>query len=159
MEFMFVTLDVPQLETFSLNVAKLRNRLPMSVIDETPQPEIGPYVLRAVARSLFHIWTAVSREAFVTKDGGGGGADADTDELVASMSVNIRRPKAIALCKHRPRNEFCTSNAHGRRSATLRPEPRPSTRRHTGGTRTLWPTRSRTQRRAVQGGPSRRCDG
>ena len=74
MEFMFVTLDVPQLETFSLNVAKLRNRLPMSVIDETPQPEIGPYVLRAVARSLFHIWTAVSREAFVTKDGGGGGA-------------------------------------------------------------------------------------
>ena len=65
MEFMFVTLDVPQLETFSLNVAKLRNRLPMSVIDETPQPEIGPYVLRAVARSLFHIWTAVSREAWV----------------------------------------------------------------------------------------------
>ena len=123
MEFMFVTLDVPQLETFSLNVAKLRNRLPMSVIDETPQPEIGPYVLRAVARSLFHIWTAVSREAFVTKDGGGGGADADTDELVASMSVNMRRPKAIALRKHRPRNEFCTSIAHGRRSATLRPEP------------------------------------
>ena len=31
---------------------------------------------------------------------------ADTDELVASMSVNIRRPKAIALRKHRPRNEF-----------------------------------------------------
>ena len=70
---MFVTLDVSQLEMSSLKASKPSNRPPMSVIDETVQPEIGPYVLRAVARSLFHSWTAVSRAALVTKDGGGEG--------------------------------------------------------------------------------------
>ena len=68
MPFMSVTLDVFQLETSSSKVAKPLNRYLMSVIDETTQPEIGPYVLRAVARSLTHIWTAVSREALVASD-------------------------------------------------------------------------------------------
>ena len=63
--YMLVTPDVSQLEMSSLKVSKPRNRVPMSVIDETTQPEIGPYVLRAVAWSLTHIWTAVSREAWV----------------------------------------------------------------------------------------------
>ena len=67
---MSVTLDVFQLETSSLNVSKLVNSPRMSVIDETTQPEIGPYVLRAAARALTHIWTALSREALVAKDGG-----------------------------------------------------------------------------------------
>ena len=70
--YMFVTLDVSQLEMSSLKASKPSNRPAMSVIDETVQPEIGPYVLRAVARSSFHIWTAVSRAALVTRDGGGG---------------------------------------------------------------------------------------
>ena len=65
---MSVTLDVSQLETSSLNVSKPSNSSRMSVIDETTQPEIGPYVLRAAARSLTHIWTAVSREASVACD-------------------------------------------------------------------------------------------
>jgi hypothetical protein len=70
---MSVTLEVSQLEMSSLKFDKSENSEPMSVIAETVQPEIGPYVLRAVARSLFHSWTAVSRAALVTKDGGGEG--------------------------------------------------------------------------------------
>ena len=70
---MLVTLDVSQLETSSSKVFKPENRSLMFVIDDTPQLEMGPYVLRAVARSLTHIWTAVSREAVVAKDGGGDG--------------------------------------------------------------------------------------
>ena len=102
MERMFVTLEVSQLETFSLNVAKLRNRLPMSVIDETVQPEIGPYVLRAVARSLFHIWTAVFREAVVTKDGGGGGnggagGGGRTNVAAAYCQQMLVRPDSAAV--------------------------------------------------------------
>ena len=181
MAYMFVTLDVSQLETFSLKLFKPENSSLMSVIDETTQPEIGPCVLRAVARSLTHIWTAVFREAVVVKEDGGDNAPAvctdaantsmralgigpweagassgrltatppataanmaaiaeepaeepaekpplrpmpppldpwcwtsmSAPKLVASMSVNIRHPKAIALRKHRPPNEFCTSNA------------------------------------------------
>ena len=63
--YMLVTPDVSQLEMSSLKVSKPLNRVPMSVIDETTQTEGGPYVLRAVAWSLTHIWTAVSREAWV----------------------------------------------------------------------------------------------
>ena len=69
---MSVTLEVSQLEMSSLKFDKSENSEPMSVIAETVQPEIGPYVLRAVARSSFHSWTAVSRAALVTRDGGGG---------------------------------------------------------------------------------------
>jgi len=83
---MFVTLDVSQLEMSSLKASKPSNRPPMSVIDETVQPEIGPYVLRAVARSSFHIWTAVSRAALVTRDGGGDTAPAIRTD-VANMSM------------------------------------------------------------------------
>ena len=61
----------------------------------------------------------------------------------------MRTPTIFALRKHRPRSEFCTGVAW----STSDQSRAPSTRRHTGGTRTLWPTRSRTQRWAVQGGP------
>ena len=67
MLYMVVTLDVSQLETSSSKVFKFLNSSRMSVIDETTQPEIGPYALRAAARSLTHIWTAVSRVALVVK--------------------------------------------------------------------------------------------
>ena len=80
MPSMTVTLDVSQLETSSSKVAKLRNRSRMSVIDETTQPEIGPYASRAAARSLTHIWTAIFREALVAKDDGGEGGDSAEHE-------------------------------------------------------------------------------
>ena len=67
-QYMLVTLEVSQLETSSLKVFKSEKSSPMSVIAETPQPAIGPYVLRAVAWSLTHICTAVSREALSAKD-------------------------------------------------------------------------------------------
>ena len=72
-------------------------------------------------------------------------------KLVASMSINIRRPKPIALRKHRPRNEFRTNNAHGRRfhSATKRPAASNQSTTRGSSTRTH---KNRTQRRAVQGG-------
>ena len=65
--YMVVTLDVSQLETSSSKVFKFLNRSLMSVIDETTQPEIGPYALRAAARSLTHSWTAACRVALVEK--------------------------------------------------------------------------------------------
>ena len=67
MPCMVVTLDVFQLETSSLNVSKPLNSSRMSVIDETTQLEIGPYALRAAARSLTHIWTTACRVALVAK--------------------------------------------------------------------------------------------
>ena len=77
MPYMFVTLEVSQLPMSSLKFDKPENSRSMFVIAETPQPEIGPYVLRAVARSLTHIWTAVPMEPSFAKDGGGdsGGAE------------------------------------------------------------------------------------
>ena len=62
-----VTPDVFQLEKSSLKFAKSRNSPLMSVIDETSQPEMGPYVLRAVARSSTHIRTAACSSALVAK--------------------------------------------------------------------------------------------
>ena len=73
MPYMFVTLEVSQLPMSSLKFDKPENSRSMFVIAETPQLEIGPYVLRAVARSLTHIWTAVPREPSFAKDGGDGG--------------------------------------------------------------------------------------
>ena len=73
MPYMFVTLEVSQLPMSSLKFDKPENSRSMFVIAETPQPEIGPYVLRAVARSSTHIWTAVPREPSFAKDGGDGG--------------------------------------------------------------------------------------
>ena len=102
MERMFVTLEVSQLETFSLKTFKPENSSLMYVIDETLQPEIGPYVLRAVARSLFHIWTAVFREAVVTKDGGGGGnggagGGGRTNVAAAYCQQMLVRPDSVAV--------------------------------------------------------------
>ena len=73
MPYIVVTPDVSQLEMSSLNVCRSRKSSRMFVIDETPQPEIGPYVLRAAAWSLTHICTAASKEALVAKEGGDGG--------------------------------------------------------------------------------------
>ena len=65
---MSLTLDVSQLEISSLNRHKVEGYLELNnpfmlVIDETSQLEMGPYVLRAFALSVTHIWTAVFREA------------------------------------------------------------------------------------------------
>ena len=60
---MSMTLDVSQLEISSLNPPKELNNPFMLVIDETSQLEMGPYVLKAFALSVTHIWTAVFREA------------------------------------------------------------------------------------------------
>ena len=54
----------------------------MSVMAETSQPAMGPYVAMAAVGSSLYAWTAVSREALVVKvpggddggDGGDGGA-------------------------------------------------------------------------------------
>ena len=65
---MSVTLDVFQLDTFSLNVSRSLNSPFMSVIEETPHSEMGPYIILAEAElMLLHSRTAVFREALVVK--------------------------------------------------------------------------------------------
>eukprot|EP00964_Phaeocystis_antarctica_P082905 scaffold52075_cov69-Phaeocystis_antarctica.AAC.1 len=63
----------------------------MSEIDETSQPEMGPYVLRAVARSSTHIWTAACSSALVAKG-------ADNASICASKrSAAAREERRIKL--------------------------------------------------------------
>merc|ERR1719424_1050521 len=77
---MVVTLDVSQLEMSALKFLKLKKREPMSVMAETSQLPMGPYVAMAAVGSALYAWTAVCREALVVKvyccggggDGGGG---------------------------------------------------------------------------------------
>ena len=66
---MSVTLEVFQLDTFSLNVARLRKSPLMSVIEETSHSKMGPYIMSAEAAELvlLHSRTAVFREAVVVK--------------------------------------------------------------------------------------------
>merc|ERR1719424_2336241 len=74
---MSVTPEVSQLEMSSLKVAKSRNSPPRSVINETSQPEMWPYVLRAEARSSTHSRMAATRSALFAKEpapGASGGA-------------------------------------------------------------------------------------
>jgi hypothetical protein len=78
MKLMSVTLEVSQLEMSALKLNNLEKSWRMSVMDETSQSVMRPYV--AVAALLFALYarTAVCREALVVKvpvgeDGGGGG--------------------------------------------------------------------------------------
>jgi len=74
MRYMVVTLDVSQLEMSALKFCKLVKRLLMSVILETSQPAMGPYVLVAVVGLALYARTAVCREALVVKVPGGSAA-------------------------------------------------------------------------------------
>ena len=98
MPCMLVTLDVSQLDNSSLKFAKSRNSSLMSVIDEKSQPEMGPYVLRAVARPSTHIRTAACSSALVTK-----GAD-DASICASKRSAAAREERRIvtrACCNGR----------------------------------------------------------
>ena len=64
---MSVTLDVFQLDTLSLNVARPLNSPFMSVIEETPHSEMGPYTMVVEVELLLHSRTAIFREAVVVK--------------------------------------------------------------------------------------------
>ena len=66
---MSVTLEVFQLDTFSLNVVRLRKSPVIFVIEETSHSEMGPYITSAEAAEmvLLHSRTAVFREAVVVK--------------------------------------------------------------------------------------------
>jgi hypothetical protein len=64
---MVVTLEVSQLEMSALKFFKFWKRLLMSVMAETSQSAIGPYVAVAAAGLSSNAWTAVCREALVVK--------------------------------------------------------------------------------------------
>ena len=66
---MSVTLEVFQLDTFSLNVVRFLKSPFMSVIEETSHSEMGPYIISAEAAELvlLHSRTAVFRVAVVVK--------------------------------------------------------------------------------------------
>ena len=63
MLYMFVTLEVSQLDMSALNWFKALKRSDMSVTAETPQLEMGPCVASADATSALYSWAAVRREA------------------------------------------------------------------------------------------------
>ena len=67
MKSMVVTLEVSQLEMSALKFFKLWKRKLMSVMAETSQLAIGPYVAMAAVGSALYAWTAVCREALVVK--------------------------------------------------------------------------------------------
>ena len=64
---MSVTLDVSQLEMSALKFFKLWKSQLMSVIIETSQPAMGPYVLMAAVGLALYAWTAVTSRALVVK--------------------------------------------------------------------------------------------
>jgi len=74
---MSVTLEVSQPEMSALKFVKPLKRLPMSVIAETSQSAMGPYVAVAAVGLALNSLTAVCREALVVKvpggEAGGGG--------------------------------------------------------------------------------------
>ena len=63
MRSMVVTPDVSQLETSALKFVKPSKRELMSVMAETHQSAMRPYVAMAAAGSVLYAWTAVFREA------------------------------------------------------------------------------------------------
>jgi len=65
--YMFVTSEVSQLEMSALKFFKLWKREPMSVIIETSQPAMEPYVAVAVVGSVLYSRTAVCSSALVVK--------------------------------------------------------------------------------------------
>ena len=58
MAFMLVALDVSQLEMPSLKFFKPLKRSLMSVMAETSQSAMGPYVAIAAVESALYAWTA-----------------------------------------------------------------------------------------------------
>ena len=102
MPTMLVTLEVSQLDMSALKFRKPSKRLLMSVMAETHQSAMGPYVAMAAAGSALNAWTALFREALVVKvfwivqatsgglgDGGGGDGDGGggLGELFAALGV------------------------------------------------------------------------
>ena len=89
MPYMFVTPEVSQFEMSESKFFKLKKSMLISVMAETHQSAMGPYVTVAAAGSALYAWTAVCREALVVKvfwvvqatngglgDGSEGGGDA-----------------------------------------------------------------------------------
>jgi len=69
---MSVTLEVSQLEMLALKLINPEKSWRMSVMDETSQSAMGPYVPVVSFGFASYAWTAVSREALVVKMRGGG---------------------------------------------------------------------------------------
>ena len=67
---MSVTPEVSQLEISALKFFNLLKSPFMSVMPETSQPAMGPYVAMAAVGLALNAWTAVSREALVVKVAG-----------------------------------------------------------------------------------------
>ena len=65
MLLMVVTLEVSQPEMSALKFVKSRKRELMSVMAETSQSAMGPYVAVAAVGLALNAWTAVRREALV----------------------------------------------------------------------------------------------
>ena len=70
MPCMVVTLEVSQLEMSALKFFKSKKREPMSVMAETSQSAIGPYVAMAAVGLALYAWTAVFRESLVVNVAG-----------------------------------------------------------------------------------------
>ena len=70
MPLMSVTLEVSQLETSALKSFKSSKRLLMSVMAETSQSAMGPYVAMVAVGLVSYAWTAVRREALVVNVAG-----------------------------------------------------------------------------------------
>ena len=64
---MVVTLEVSQPEMSALKLAKSRKRELMSVMAETSQSAMGPYVSMAAVGLALYAWTAVTSGALVVK--------------------------------------------------------------------------------------------
>ena len=64
---MFVTLEVSQLEMSALKFFKFWKRELMSVMAETSQSAMEPYVAVAAVGLALNAWTAACREALVVK--------------------------------------------------------------------------------------------
>ena len=69
---MSVTLEVFQLEMSALKLCRFIKSPLMSLMAETSQSAMGPYVPMVSFGFASYAWTAVSREALVVKMRGGG---------------------------------------------------------------------------------------
>jgi hypothetical protein len=67
MPYMVVTLEVSQPEMSALKFVKPRKSSRMSVMAETSQSAMGPYVLLAAVGLALYAWTAVTSRALVVK--------------------------------------------------------------------------------------------
>ena len=67
MDCMVVTLEVSQFDMSALKFFKLVKRKLMSVMAETSQPAMAPYVAMAAVGLASYAWTAARRSALVVK--------------------------------------------------------------------------------------------